>query len=161
MSKRGPKPKPTALKVLLGNPGKRALPKNEPKPRAGIPECPDYLSPVAREQWFRWVHELHAMRVLTTADRESLARACETHARWLAASEQLQKTGMLIKAPSGYPIINPLFSVLNKLAEQMRAFEGEFGLTPAARTRISANVPTEDEENAKDPIQSATDLLGG
>ena len=29
----GPKPKPTRLKVLQGNPGHQKLPKNEPKPR--------------------------------------------------------------------------------------------------------------------------------
>ncbi|MEQ8198694.1 MAG: phage terminase small subunit P27 family, partial [Clostridiaceae bacterium] len=32
MAQRGRKPKPTAIKVLEGNPGKRPLNKNEPKP---------------------------------------------------------------------------------------------------------------------------------
>ena len=32
---RGPKPTPTALKIVRGNPGKRALPKDEPTPPAG------------------------------------------------------------------------------------------------------------------------------
>jgi hypothetical protein len=32
MGKRGPSPKPTSLKVLQGNPGKRKINKSEPKP---------------------------------------------------------------------------------------------------------------------------------
>ena len=32
MAQRGRKPKPTAVKVLEGNPGKRSLNTNEPKP---------------------------------------------------------------------------------------------------------------------------------
>lgn len=39
----GPKPKPTAIKILEGNPGKRPLNLNEPKPQRIAPECPVYL----------------------------------------------------------------------------------------------------------------------
>ena len=41
MATRGRKPKPTALKLLEGNPSRRALNKNEPQPPTSIPECPD------------------------------------------------------------------------------------------------------------------------
>ena len=39
----GRKPKPTAVKKLEGNPGKRKLNKKEPVPAKGMPECPDWL----------------------------------------------------------------------------------------------------------------------
>jgi hypothetical protein len=45
---RGRRPKPTPVKVLTGNPGKRPLNKNEPRPDVLIPECPPELGPVAR-----------------------------------------------------------------------------------------------------------------
>ena len=35
----GRKPKPTAIKELEGNPGKRKLNKKEPKPDKGMPTC--------------------------------------------------------------------------------------------------------------------------
>ena len=39
MAQRGRKPKPTAVKVLEGNPGKRSLNTNEPKPVKKAPRC--------------------------------------------------------------------------------------------------------------------------
>ena len=39
----GRKPKPTAVKKLEGNPGKRKLNMKEPVPAKGMPTCPDWL----------------------------------------------------------------------------------------------------------------------
>ena len=44
----GRKPKPTAVKKLEGNPGKRKLNSKEPVPAKGIPACPDWLMPEAK-----------------------------------------------------------------------------------------------------------------
>ena len=43
MGRRGPAPKPTAIKKAEGNPGKRKLNTEEPQPLPGVPECPDHL----------------------------------------------------------------------------------------------------------------------
>lgn len=45
----GRKPKPTALKKLEGNPGKRKLNTKEPVPEKGMPDCPKWLLPEAKE----------------------------------------------------------------------------------------------------------------
>ena len=39
----GRKPKPTAIKKLEGNPGKRKLNTKEPIPAKGMPNCPEWL----------------------------------------------------------------------------------------------------------------------
>ena len=49
----GRRPKPTHLKLLNGNPGKRAINPNEPKPPAELPAPPDYLSEIAKVEWQR------------------------------------------------------------------------------------------------------------
>ena len=46
--------------MLTGNPGKRPLNGDEPRPEANIPECPPELGPVARAEWDRLVGELAA-----------------------------------------------------------------------------------------------------
>ena len=68
MGLRGPAPKPTTIKRLEGNPGKRKLNDGEPSPRLGAPECPDHLDDVARKEWDRLTSILVAMKVLTEAD---------------------------------------------------------------------------------------------
>ena len=42
MAQRGRKPKPTAMKVLEGNPGKRSLNTTEPQPPKRAPRCPNW-----------------------------------------------------------------------------------------------------------------------
>ena len=53
MAKRGRKPKPTALKKLEGNPGKRPLNELEPLPQVTMLRCPNWLEPEARTEWRR------------------------------------------------------------------------------------------------------------
>jgi hypothetical protein len=40
---RGRKPKPTKLRILEGNRGKRPLPVGEPEPDPSVPSPPDFL----------------------------------------------------------------------------------------------------------------------
>jgi len=49
----GRKRKPTVLKVLEGNPGKRPLNKNGPKPKPVAPKTPKHLNSVAKKEWKR------------------------------------------------------------------------------------------------------------
>jgi len=37
---RGRRPKPSRIKALTGNPGKRPLNAQEPRPEPALPECP-------------------------------------------------------------------------------------------------------------------------
>lgn len=54
MAIRGRKPKPTNLKVLEGNPGKRPLPTNEVKPQKKAPRCPQWLEEDAKRNGSGW-----------------------------------------------------------------------------------------------------------
>ena len=95
---RGRRPKPTRLKMLTGNPGKRALNPDEPRPEANIPECPPELGPVARAEWDRLVVELAALRLLTNLDRAALAAYCGAYALWADATAHIEKYGAMIKS---------------------------------------------------------------
>ena len=58
MAQRGRKPKPTAVKVLEGNPGKRSLNTNEPKPVKKAPRCPAWLEDEAKKEWKRMAKQM-------------------------------------------------------------------------------------------------------
>jgi len=45
---RGRRPKPSRIKALTGNPGKRSINAHEPRPVPALPECPPELSPAGR-----------------------------------------------------------------------------------------------------------------
>ena len=134
---RGRRPKPTRLKMLTGNPGKRPLNTDEPRPVANIPECPEELGPVARAEWDRLVGELVSLRLLTNLDRAALAAYCGAYALWAEATAQIQKYGAMIKSPTGFPIQSPYLAIANRQAEIMMRIASEFGFTPASRSRIA------------------------
>ena len=140
---RGRRPKPTRLKLLTGNPGKRPLNANEPRPEAVAPECPVVLGPIARQEWDRLVAELAPLRILTHLDRAALAAYCGAYAMWAEATEAIQKYGTMVKSPTGYPQQSPYVSIANRQAEIMMRIASEFGFTPASRSRISSPAKTE------------------
>ena len=58
MAQRGRIPIPTAIKILQGNPGKRPLNQNEPKPIKRAPKCPTWISSEAKKEWRRMCKQL-------------------------------------------------------------------------------------------------------
>ena len=126
---RGRRPKPTRLKQLTGNPGKRPFNENEPKPEPNIPECPLELGPTAQREWNRLVGELGPLRILTHLDRGALASYCGAYALWVEATEAIQKYGVMIKAPSGFPVQSPYLSIANRQTEIVMRIASEFGFT--------------------------------
>ena len=141
MAGRGRPPKPTHLKLLQGNAGKRRQPEGEPKPPLETPSCPAWLSKVAKTEWKRIVPELEELQLLTRCDRAALAAYCESYSSWQAAEKWLRKNGpqYIVRDKDGqikYVAQFPMVAVANKSKSDMRAFLTEFGLSPASRTRI-------------------------
>lgn len=132
----GRKPKPTALKELAGNPGKRPLNRSEPKPAATLPTCPRHLTGEARREWRRMGGELARMGVVTVVDRAALAAYCQAWARWVDAEGQVAKLGTIVKTANGNLIQNPYLAVANRAMEQMTRLAAEFGMTPSSRSRV-------------------------
>jgi P27 family predicted phage terminase small subunit len=134
---RGRKPKPTHLKLLEGNPGKRALNGAEPKPPRGIPTCPAHLTAPAKAEWKRLAQDLHTVGLLTLVDRGALAAYCQSWGRWVEAERKLQETPHLFKTPAGYVQISPWLTIANKERELMARYMTELGLTPSSRSRLA------------------------
>jgi P27 family predicted phage terminase small subunit len=146
----GPRRIPTHLKLLCGNPGHQKLNKDEPQPQvpAEAPEPPPFLTGYAMDEWWRVAPELHRLRLLTIADVMPFAAYCQAYMHWRTAEEVLAAmaerdqatSGLLVKRADGNAGQNPLLSIARKAAADMVRYASEFGLSPAARARISAGV---------------------
>lgn len=159
MGKRGPAPTPTKLKLLKGNPGKRAVNAQEPvatKVTHDLP-APKDLPAVARDLWVELMPQLRAMRVLTQADVIALRVLCEVYAEYRAARTVVERDGMthVSIAESGFEMImkRPEVGIAADAQRRLLRLMQEFGLTPSARSAIK--VP---EAPPADPL---SDFLRG
>lgn len=80
---------------------------------------------------------LEASRTLSTVDDAALYRYCRLHAR----AERLEQQLAELKQPFyrdhfGHPRVHPGFAQLRAHDHTLRGYLMEFGLTPAARTRV-------------------------
>ena len=138
---------PTHLKLLRGNPGRRAiLPEPEPTVPDKLPEPPGFLNEDAVNEWWRVVPELHALGLLTVLDVMPLAAYCAAFAHWIEAERLLSAmaakdatSGLLVRGQAGSLMVNPLLKIARNAAADMVRFAGEFGMTPVARSHISAS----------------------
>ena len=155
MATRGRKPTPTALKVLEGNPGKRKLNDREPQPLKKAPSCPAWLELEAKKEWRRLAKQMEAIGILTEIDRAAFAGYCQAYARWKEAEEFISQHGTIVRTPSGYWQQVPQVSIAQTYLKVMNKFAEQFGLTPAARSRIIAG---NSQTKAEDELD---ELLGG
>ena len=151
----GRRPLPTAIRKLRGNPSDKPLNDAEPKPSPGRPERPRDLHGLARKEWDSTVPELEAMGVLARVDAKALAAYCREYANWIRAEKDCQKRGLILEEPivtrDGVQIgvrvkRNPAVQVANDALRLMKAFMIEFGMTPAARSRIRIEKPKQEDQ---------------
>ena len=142
----GRKPKPTAIKLLEGNPGKRALNHAEPKPRVVLPRPPEHLSDDEKAKWKMTVKELYPLGLITTIDKDALAMYCVIFVRWLKAEKLVREKGEIIKTAAGNIIQNPYLSIANRALDQLNKLGAEFGMTPSSRSRVKTDLVDPDQE---------------
>ena len=103
--KSGPKAKPTKLRELEGNPGKRTLPE-EVESEPGIPARPTFLKGAAKKEWERIAPELYKLGLLSKVDRAALAAYCQAYGRCDEAERKVKKEGYLFETSNGNLIQN-------------------------------------------------------
>lgn len=145
--KTGRKPKPTKLKILTGNPGKRRLPAHEPQPLRDLEpgDAPLWLGPQAREIWEREMPRL-PQGLLGAHHAEIFAQYCALVAEAVRCGKLLEKSPPVVKHANGILMDSPLAAAFRRNVESARKLASELGLTPtsspravAERTGISQN----------------------
>ena len=118
MAKRGPKPKPTTLKIVTGNPGKRKMPEagSEPDPQGPVVMPPELKeNERAVKLWEGYAPELIRIRVLKSTDAHMFGMWC------LLTAEYYE---------------SPRHFTAAKITE-VRALGSSFGMDPSTRTRFA------------------------
>ena len=141
MGTRGPRPQPTKLKLLRGNPGKRRLNRQEPQPKGKLPDCPEYLSPQAAETWRRFADTLSECGIATSADAVALELLCSSYALYVDALDNVQKLGTIWLEPAKGKIpkfvYSPYWAVMNREFKNVKQMLDEFGMTPSSRSSVT------------------------
>jgi P27 family predicted phage terminase small subunit len=146
--------RPTALKLLAGV-QKSKINQDEPQPEPGIPQCPSD-DPLVVEVWEYTVGQLREMKVVTMADRDALFAYCQQVALNRRATEILAREGLFINVLNSPSCPHPALKMQADSAAKMKSFAIEFGLTPAARTRIRVK---ESQTQGPAKLQDASRLL--
>lgn len=169
MSRRGRKPKPTAVKVVTGNPGKRALAGDwvAPTRRSTALPPPTHLDAYAKAEWKRLAGELTMLGTLTNLDRGPFVAYCQAWSTYrqaedaLAAAARKDKTGLgglVTTTKAGNTIQNPLVGIRNQALRSMVKYAAEFGFTPSSRVRVQDAAPGVAARKAAAP--KADDFFG-
>jgi P27 family predicted phage terminase small subunit len=128
---------------LRGNPSKTRLNEDEPKLQRADPtfdEPPPELAedPVACAEWRRVAPILRMCGLVSPVERGSLLALCQQWSRYLEAHGKVRTLGMIVKKPSGLPVVNPYMGVADHALAQCLKLWQELGLTPSSRSRLSA-----------------------
>lgn len=95
---------------------------------------PEFLSDDQKKVW-RELVDLFGDGV-GDADRSVFTKLVTAEHLYRKALAEVERVGVLIKSPSGYPIQNPYLAVANKQSEKVVRIASELGLTPLARGRV-------------------------
>jgi P27 family predicted phage terminase small subunit len=139
--------KPTNLKIIEGNRGRRKLdPASEPQPVVGVPDMPSDMPERSQKLWLTLVPELDRLNLLTLVDSTALEGAVRAYAQAISADILIEKIQQKVSGPDAahndFYQLSIMMSASKKAWTQWKSFCTEFGLTPAARGRLSVVNPT-------------------
>lgn len=167
MGKRGPKPKPTALKVLEGNPSKRPL--NEFEPAIFLPARKPptvFEDQIANDEWDR-LFEAMPPGIYTAADTSALANYCLAWSLLVNAQREIALNGIMVAIYDLNPDTgerqfstyrsSPAVKVWKAASETLIKLTDRLGLSPGVRSRLE--LPRRNEKPAEQSRFAG--LIGG
>jgi P27 family predicted phage terminase small subunit len=137
--------KPTHLKSVQGTERKDRANALEPVASTVLPTAPDYLSTRAVEKFLQLCGILAGMGIASRDDNDALAMLAALIIEIEEDSILLDSVGAFYvpSEESGIVRAHPAVSRLSTNRQRAQALLGEFGLTPAARSKVSAGKPAE------------------
>ena len=141
------------------------------RPPVEIPECPSFLTGEARAEWERITPHLETLGLISQIDRAALSGYCAAWADFAWAQRRIDELngamrvrvvtlepgvrqkmkrvaadltgerGRIGDTPSGYKQISVVVQIRNRALEILTKYLGEFGMSPAARERVTPSAP--------------------
>ena len=149
--------KPTFLKILEGNRGKRPLNLLEPKPVGNLKEPPEWFSESQKEGW-NYAIENSPKGLLKRLDRSALVAWVVAEDLHRQATLKVVEKGLVVSSPDkGIPMQNPYLAIINRQAVIMLKAASDMGFTPTARVKIKVD-PNDIEKEEQDTIAKQYNL---
>ena len=149
MGKRGPVPKPTALRVVEGDPShhkKRSPGRIEPTGKADRLVTPPWLGRYAKARFQQLAPQLRDLGITLRLDRDILAAYCDALARFKVIKTELDRVGYTYTTDSGMRRVVPEYAILERERAAFVRFGAELGIGPASRTRLTVDEEGEEDE---------------
>ena len=131
---RGQPPKPTHIRKLEGNPGKRPFNEREPEPTGPLTR-PDFVTGEAAREWDRAVGAMPP-GLYTAADAPVLTVYCLAWVMYRNALGQVAREGLLATGSTGQRVPHPAVAIAKAQAEIILRASDRLGMSPNARTRL-------------------------
>jgi len=100
-------------------------------------DAPENLTGAEVKIWHGLIPRLQKVGIFTMTDIDSVIMYCVEYARYIDCHVKLKKQGLLIEK-NGNKVANPLLKISNEAIKNVMRLSIEFGMTPAARTRVAA-----------------------
>ena len=140
MSNAGRPRKPPQLKVLEGTfrKDRDSQAANSEKP-IGAPACPVWLPKSAKKYWKQIAGELEKSGLISCLDIAAFSAHCDSFGKFEEVTRKLKNLeDMVDETPNGLMIQSALFTIRNKLWDQVMKSANEFGLTPVGASKVKA-----------------------
>jgi len=148
VGRRGPPPLPSALKRARGTYQRCRENPAEPRGTSGVPEAPPGLDARERAEWDALGERLSTMGVLQKHQVEALELLVRAKVRYLRLAAKVREMGEVLADAKGELYRNPHAIAMEKAEVEFRRLLLEFGLTPAAATRVRAEAEQAAEGDA-------------
>lgn len=160
------RPKPALQRMREGNPGKKAIHEGVVIPRAVLME-PDWSAvfkasksasveaentrcrEMASEEWRRIVPILEVSAGVGEVDHSTVKDLCVCVARIDQCERELSERGLMVTAERG-TVKNGAATIAGQYRSQLARYIRELGLSPSARTAITAPQPHDGDDDIWD-----------
>lgn len=162
---------PAKVHYLHGNASKKPLAAllDEFSPDVELPNLPAWVKGEAKVEYMRLGQELERYGLVSKLDRGVLVMMATEWARWAWAEKKIadlnqadkeeNEKGLVATSPNGYKVMSVYLQIQRAAQSAYLKLASEFGLTPAARTRVqpsSSQIPLplggDQPESASGPL---------